>query len=485
MHGKITYFNNNNGSGTIVDKNKRVFEFRKNSWHDLSTLPSKGILAEFRLDDDGKVTDCRASKFQDFEPGSYVSEADFWNTDTDAIMQELEDKRREERVNNAAKELELEELNAVQESRPVEHCINMHFIHQSRIINKYKQFIETDKKIKTLDYLKLKRFVEKAIAQLTYLDKRISEDEFHQTKIELAELEYSYTNFLKTSDENPMDLYSDIYLNRQIHFLAVQKRTIMEEEKAFALSNKIKKLQSEYRMLENRVGQVGGGKTEQGQKMAEKFQKVKAKQAEVEKELQAVNETITKLKKMLETFNNKVREKFPQLYQNQKTIITTHMLKIINILGYNLDSLIWKRASKSESVHNAFYKPGIDRAFSAMTFLYYYIKPLDKTKLRKDDQELYEIWLNYEHNVSKKVIIVSENASLSHTLKLFMLERDKETEVREITKPVEFISYIQGNRADMVVVDSQLTAIPAHELIVKGRKVYKDENKTKFIYFVE
>lgn len=485
MHGKITYYNNNNGSGTIIDKNKRVYEFRSNAWHDLSTLPTKGMLAEFRLDDSGKISDCKSSKYQHFEPGGFLAEADFWSSDSDEALREMEERRREDRIERVADEIEMESVNTLEQNKSVEECLDFHFIHQSRIIDKYKQHIEGKRKIKTLDYQKLKRFIDKTMTQLNFFDKRIGEDEFHETKQELSELEFSYNSFMKYDHDNPDALFEEIYLSRQVNYLALKKRVTLEEENIFAMQNKLKKIASEHKMFENRIAQVGGAKTEQGQKFVEKLAQLDTQQKESEEIIEELREIVERTGALLEDFVVRVKEKFPKLYAGKKEQITHDMLLIINFIAYNMDTMIWKKASMSESVLNTFYKPGIYGSFSTMTFLYYYLKPLNKDRLNENDQDLYNIWVEYDHKIAKKVVLVSENPTLLHSLKVFMLGKDKETLVRDLTKPVEFFSYIKNNRADLVIVDANLRSIPAHELIIKGRKIYKNTDTTKFILFTE
>ena len=91
MHGKISFYSAKNQSGTIIDKNKRIYELRASGWHDPSTIPSNGLYVAFRLDENGKVSDCKASKYQDFKSEPYICEAEFWDSEDDEALEEIEE----------------------------------------------------------------------------------------------------------------------------------------------------------------------------------------------------------------------------------------------------------------------------------------------------------------------------------------------------------------------------------------------------------
>lgn len=78
MHGKITRYTATTGSGVIMNASKKIFELKKDSWHDGRNRPAVGMYVEFRTNDGGiQVTDARASKYQSFPPDALIREIDF------------------------------------------------------------------------------------------------------------------------------------------------------------------------------------------------------------------------------------------------------------------------------------------------------------------------------------------------------------------------------------------------------------------------
>jgi hypothetical protein len=72
--------------------------------------------------------------------------------------------------------------------------------------------------------------------------------------------------------------------------------------------------------------------------------------------------------------------------------------KILNYKAYDLDQAIWKQASKSPIIQSYFANAGIQGDYSTVTFLHYYLRTLDKKKLRKEHTDLFK-FLDYLENL--------------------------------------------------------------------------------------
>ena len=63
MHGKIAIYMDSTGRGTVTNSAKLFFEFNRQSWSDKRSMPSVGMLVEFRAE--GKtITSVRPSRYQ-------------------------------------------------------------------------------------------------------------------------------------------------------------------------------------------------------------------------------------------------------------------------------------------------------------------------------------------------------------------------------------------------------------------------------------
>lgn len=485
MHGKITYYNTNNGIGAIMDHNKRLYEFRANTWHDTTTLPGKGMLAEFRLDEaTGNVTDCKASKYQGFEPDGFVFERDFWASETDDILSGIEEERREDVIKSKADGMDLDEVDTVPENRDLEQCIGLYFVHQNRILNKYRDYLESSNCADQMDYFKLKRFIDKALEQLKYYDKRVSEEDFHDVKQEISELEHSLQFMSRFKNQNSEELFKQVYVHKQVEYLAVSKRLALEEEEIFSLEKRIEKVQAENKALNEKIAQLPPEKSEKKKEMQLKIRRNQEILLQLQTEMEEKNRRKSRLDSMVDGFLAPTKDKFESVYEQYKEKIIRDMEMIINLLANKIDQMIWERATHSETIQNNFYKPGSYGAYCTMTYVYYYLKPLNKSKLRPEDNQLFNLWREFDQHQAKKVVVISEDQNLLHRIKVLFLGKDKTILIRDLTRPVEFFSYMKQDRADLVIVDSTLKSIKATDLILKGREVYKNRDKTEFILFV-
>lgn len=483
MHCKITFYSDNPGVGTVINQFKRTYEFKKEAWHDPSTLPTKGMYVVIRLEEGSeKIVDIKASKYQIFNKNSFVTENDFWNTEDDDALAELEDKKREDFIAEHAAKIDVNELLEIEESSSIDECLDIYFHHHITLINRYKDVFESSQTPKQLDYFKLKRFLEKALSQLMYVDKRIPSETFHKVKQELTELEFMTQNFAKFTKIVPEELFNNIYLRYQVSYFAVKKRLMIVEENNLSAKAKLNRIPNELKLLESKIVQT---KDENAKKqMKEKIEALKELKNRLDEELRLYELQLTKLKNMLENFSQSKLTQFIQRYEEKKQEIYQKLNTIINIVAYNLDMTIWEVATKSESVRNTFYKPGIEGTFCCMTFLRYYLKPLNKDLLRDEDKALWDFLQYYDRAIAKTIAIVTENQTLATSLKNYLFSKEKDILVYEFTKPVEFLNWARNTRPNIVLVENEIKSISPVDLVLKARQLHPSDS-VNFVIFVD
>ncbi len=85
------------GRGTVTNSAKLFFEFNRQSWSDKRSMPSVGMLVEFRAE--GKtITSVRPSRYQEFKEGDFITENDFWRTENDEALEDLQSSMRCKKV---------------------------------------------------------------------------------------------------------------------------------------------------------------------------------------------------------------------------------------------------------------------------------------------------------------------------------------------------------------------------------------------------
>ncbi len=484
MHGRISNYNTKNGSGAIINQNKKIFELRKNAWHDFKTTPSRGMLVEFRLDDKGKVTDCRSSKYQDVENNPYITMTDFWATEDDLALNDIEENKKDEIVNQKAQAIDLSKVHTIKEDKEIRECVLLFFIQQKMMIDKHTDFLESEESEEAvINYFLLKRFLNKAKSQLLFLDKRINEKDFEEIDQELVELENIHENFVKMTAEIPEEYYTEIYLKQQMEYYALQKKSKMEGERLFQLAHRIKSTESDINTFKKRL-EIPGQKSEVIEDLKQKITQRERELPDYVKQHTQLGDALTRVNLLLEEFAKKSKDRFPIEYAETKKYLSDQITKIINHLAYKMNLLIWEKASESQSIAHNFYKQSIGGTFNCMTFLEYYLKQLDKTKLKDHDKELYELLLDYTRNKQKTFVIVSENPNTTNNIKLHILKKNVDFCVVRIPRPVEFLTWAKSNKFEVLLVDSSIKGIRAHELMLKILPLTKNRD-VKLVMFSE
>ncbi len=482
MHGKITYYSSQNGLGTITNKNKRVFELTKKCWHDAKTIPSAGMYVVFRYDEKEGITDCKASYIQSFEDNMFLKESDFWESEDDDALQDIEERRQEDLIIQEMGKIDLKKLKIVKPNKSIASCLQNHFRIHVEAIEKNSHTTEGRSGHQRLDYFLVKRFLDKALTQLLFMDKRISMDDFNSTKKKIVELEYLYHSFVKGAKTTKEELIEDVFLKYQITYLAIKKKLQTLEEKAMVFEAKLKSLESEIASLEEKIKNA-----QDGDGVSILKAKLESKKNDKEKALQGGGEQV-KIYKKVDGFCNKFMDfhttELPKAYNEMKNHIKNELRRIIDCVAYDLDYTIWKKAMSSDSVEGTFYKQDVDGSFCAMTFLRYYLKRLDKNKMQQSDKILYGLMLDYDKNRSRRFVVVSESFGVSKKIKLFILSSNKDYRVVIINRPIELYNAIKTSRYDVAIVDKNMKSIDPIELMDRARRDTVNK-KLKFILFDE
>ncbi len=482
MHGRITFYNDFSGVGAVVNQFKRNFEFKKDVWHDPSTLASKGMLVVFRLDESGneKIVDIKASKFQIFDETTILKESEFWDTDDDEQLADVEDRKREDLIIAEADKINVDELIEIKESKSMNDCLTQNFCHQVALINRYHELFERIEAPKQIDYFKLKRFLEKALSQLMFIDKRVSAENFHIIKQELTELEFMCTNMQKYTKIIPEELFATLYERYQVEFFAVKRKLTEVEERRLAHKTKIASIPNEIKLLEAK-----STKTKEQSVLEQIKLKIKANEelsVKLGAEVEELASKAARLTGMLNSFIESKKTLFGKVYEEKRNETFNKITTIINHVAYRFDLMIWDIASKSDSVRNTFYKQGMEGTFSCMTFLRYYLKPLNKDVMRDEDRALLELLQRYDKSIAKTVVIVSENSGILTSMKSFVFAREKDTLVYEFQRPVEFLNWIKNTRPSMVLIDNAAKSVSATDLAIKARQVWPGDNVNIVIF---
>lgn len=470
MRGKITYYNQKTGIGVITNQHKKNFEFRKNAWHDFNKIPTKGMFVNIRVDEFGKVLDCRESIFNSLKKDYKLLESDFWNTEDDFELLELIEAKKEWLITKNLNSLEPKK--PIEPTKSIDECFDLFFNDDILLVYKYQELLLSENKQK-LDYFRLKRFIQKAKTHLLATDSTINPELFSEIEQELRMLEQSYIKILKRLNIENKDAFNEIFLPYQIEYLRYQRKLQLDKERLFQITTNIKKL--------NNYVAIHKPTTEAEK---EKFEKIKSHLEGILKEKEKLEYETEILKKQIAHFESKYFNEFVTIYnfEREQKRLFDYIQEIADILAYRLDTLIWEKAVNSESIKNSFYKNKNEGAFCTITFLRYYLKSLNKNNLSQNDDFLNNYLKKYEKEFCFYTLLVSENSELIERLKVVLLETDKNILVFPFLKALEALHWLKviNNSVDLIIIDSSMKTVSAIEFI-RGYFDLKKKKNSKFL----
>lgn len=476
MHGKIMIYINATGRGTVVNLAKSLFEFGNNAWHDKKTMPAVGMLVEYRAD--GKfITSVRPSKFQSFEEDSFLKERDFWKTDDDTALEDLQQSRIDEHIQDLYRLSDFDDYQKVESTLDVKTIIAKYFHHEKTLIASLKD-IDPSKLPAELDFFVIKRFLNKAFDTLLFTDSRISRESFADVTNTMSYLEYMYTDLrAKQKMPNLQDVYNDIFLRAQYHYQALVFAIDNRRNKRLALERKLKSVASEVKMKQGRLESLKGQALEQ---MQDQIEKKKAQLVILREQFNFYDKNVAHLESLRKQFYDKNFELFSELFTKVLNGVFHSVRKCLNICASKLDMEIWQAAMKSTAVKNSFVRSNYEFAFCATSFANMYLGRLNSNLLNKADTTLSKYIDFILSKKEKKFIIITQSLEVFYKIKAQCFSLSPYYTVRHAPKKVNYLSFLKESEVDFIYIDEKSAWTSAADIILESKQFFKKDSKTKF-----
>ncbi|PAF49927.1 hypothetical protein BKH41_01090 [Helicobacter sp. 12S02232-10] len=474
MHGKILRYSISTGSGVVTNASKKIFELRKESWHDTRFLPVVGMFVEFRCDTNGySITDAKASYYQEFPLNGIIKENDFWKTNTDEELKQKEQDTRNQMVQKIFKETNYFALKTIETTSSIQDCLKEYFAQE---FNAIKFILDENDSSGTskINYLLTKRFLLKAMDYLVFTDRNITMDTFANDLQRLNQLEYSYKNFTKNINLNIEKIYEDCFLESQYNYRGTIKAILGTKEKILQLNNKIKNSIYEIKQIKAKLE----NKKNDEKSLNIKLENIRFIIAKSEEEIKILNKTLENLTALTDGFKNQHLKIFEVVFKKFYEILVNKTKEAMDICATSLDDKIWKLGMSSTAIKNMFFKHDINDSYCTMTFLGQYLRRLDKNKLSENERVVYNYYFKYKQSHEKKFLIFTTNQKLEMSLKIQIMSISKNYSVVIVKKDGEFYSNINRQKFELGYIDPYID-IDTKQLIEEARNS-KYNHDTKF-----
>ncbi|MCW9026766.1 MAG: hypothetical protein OQJ77_05570 [Thiovulaceae bacterium] len=358
IQGRIIFYNPQTGQGTIILHTKEQVSFSIEDWYEFELAPEVNLLV-----------DCDFNK-------SILTAITLSKSDQIPDNSEYEEELKEDE-DNIDKEVS---------TYTVDEALKLYFNPIELVIGKPPSVINTKEQ---LDYFLSKRFLFTAYNNLRSLDPKIYEHSEIKQKINTIEDLYRAYNSLNEQIDIPQYAFEMIFLRIQPEYVKNQEEREKYLNAIPSLTELINSLESDLKSGEENLKTTTNKKLRASQN--EKLKKIRGVYVDAIHERACMKEELEELANIKRIYTKKYFKEFDKKLSILQVKYKDMISRILNYKAYDFDSYLWKKAVGSKSIKEYFKASGIKGIYSTETFLRYYLKTLDKDKLKDEQEELFKL----------------------------------------------------------------------------------------------
>ncbi|RDU61052.1 hypothetical protein [Helicobacter marmotae] len=366
-------------------------------------------------------------------------------------------------------------------TKPARVCIEEYFARENEILSRYKDYTAGHL---SLDFLRMRRFLFTAYNDLCAMDPNIENDVLKKLKNEIVYLFREYEGYDKKTQYALNYAFEMIFLARQVEY----NRTLANLEE----------IQSSLANAQAQTNVLSGSLAEAEKALGKRDDKGSKEYAEVEKEVKGMRKRYVDLLNFignqkdalvsetarLKRFKEEHFNAFSSVYTPMTTELKERFITLLDTKAYDFDTTLWTRAKHSQNVKHFFRNSRIEGSFSSKTFLRYFLRGLDKSKLSARSKELFDLLAYLETTYRKSLLIVRETQVNILKYRQVIEKIDSSLLISTDSDPINALKNVLQNPTDIIVIDEKIGNVSALGFI-KTYKESKNANaKTVFCVVV-
>jgi len=388
MLGTIIFYNLDDGSGLILSEEKDKYRFDITMWDDSDNLPSIGLKIEAILEDKNIKSIIK-----------YVKKEKNSNIDTSIheVKDIILDSNGDCEILNAKLDPDLYSAKTVPENF-IDTTMKNFFLPLQETVDKYKNY-ELNSKEESLDYFMIKRFLFTAYNNLLELDSSLANGSLTEV----------YKNIQNINSIH--DVYKKSYMYPKIAFSTIFLRYTRYKEAKKRLKKNISDMQNieislsamEFE-IKQKVSELDAMEKEDDNLIAirEDIKHLKSLYVDAIDKMGSLREENEILLPITDEYFELFFEKFSEQFISSYEKNMQNLISILNSMAFLFDRLMWDKASHSKVIKKHFEESNIPYPYSSLTFLRYYLKTLNKSKLSEENKKLFELLKYLESKKVKK-----------------------------------------------------------------------------------
>ncbi|BBG64895.1 hypothetical protein NNO_0193 [Hydrogenimonas sp.] len=458
MQGKIIVYSEQTGIGKIITPDSRKYNFNVDGWDDYETTPAVGEIVDFTAEGINAVN-ITVEKGAEADTGL-----------SPASEKEREGKRENSGQNSPQSEVgDKEPAWLIEADMDVEACIELHFSDIRKRVSDCEDLLRENRR---LDYIRMQRFLTTAYNNLIEIDHSFENYELAETRQELLDAHDAYRSF-KSRTDYIQNAYEKVFLNKQSRYKELRAKLELNKSRIAKHSESAANLEKEIKEKSERLKRVPA-QSEEYIYLFNEIKILKRSLVDTIHEVAKLTEENRLYIDLLDNFYKMYYDRFKKSFSEFAETYDSLMRKIQDVLAYRFDSLMWKKANRSKPIQSFFAKAGIHDEFSAVTYMKYYLKTLDSSKLNRQNQELMELMQYLEAQTKKRIVCIDDDTEFLGMVKSSLGEIDRDIKVVLSTRPEAVLPDLKNIQPNILIINPMMRGVESESIIEYARKIVSD-----------
>ncbi len=455
MQGKIIVYSDQTGIGKIITPERKKYNFSVDEWDDYETTPAVGQIISFEPEG------IKALNIQVVKKCESAETTPSEKTEK-TVVQDTQTSTPVETGSNKPAWL-------IEYDLDVEACIEIHFSDIRKKIDESRRLLEENRR---LDFIKMRRFLTTAYNNLIEIDHSFENYELAEMRQELLDAHGAYRIFKSRTDyiENA---YRQVFLNKQSRYRELRAKLDLNKSKIAKLGESNANLESEIKDKSKKLKKL----SPQSEEYVYLFNEIKILKRTLVDSIHEIAKLTEENKLYIDLLDNFYKMHYDKFKKSFNEFVQTYdalMRKIQDVLAYKFDSLMWEKANRSKAIQTFFAKAGIHDEFSAVTYMKYYLKTLDSSKLNQQNQELMELMQYLEAQTKRRLVCIDTDAEFLGMVKTAIGEIDRDIKIVLSTRPESVLPDLKNIQPHILIINPFMRGIENDSIIEYARKIVPD-----------
>lgn len=331
----------------------------------------------------------------------------------------------------------------------VEASILTYFEPSVKAINFFKDHLD---RYRELDFVRMRRFLNTTYKTLLEIDKQFMADRLSTIYANLEKVAAIYDTFVQKYDHGRRS-FEKVFLRVQEDFNYLEKKFETTKTKIHEIDLRIQHLQESRRRYDRKIEQSQKGSKDYDTLM-HSLKVVQAEMVKLKDHKKLLHHDNMLVDKALVEFLRYYKKAFSYAYETMVGTIENNLIRILNVMAFELDIEMWHKAKESRAIKERFKDLIQDNVISSKLYLEHYLKNLNPLHMSSEHKELRMV-LEYLNTINPiSIILLIPDKTLLKQFKLALESDNSGFEMYLFVDVKEALKVALSQKIDLFIIDS-------------------------------